>query len=259
MNASIRLSIAVLFAFAGLITGCADKQFSFKNGAGSTGVNPGDEVDGTVRQTCTEQLQNATIPIKLLFVVDTSGSNAGSSGTDNNKVVRGQSIQEFFNTYKVKTNFSWDMTVFSDSTSSPLIAGFTTNTATMQGAINNFLAITDNGNTPYVAALDLAYQHIANDTLRTPQTKWVVVFLSDGLPNPEVALSTLQAKVSTIVGLVPGQVSFNTVYYGTADATAAGRLQSMATSGGGKFLNTNNSGRSFPIQDVIQVPGTICQ
>ncbi len=261
MTPTIRLSIAVLLMFSGLTTGCADKQFSFKNAAGSNANGNGgaDDVDGTVRQDCTDGLQNATIPIKLLFVVDTSGSNAGTDGTDNNKVVRGQSIQEFFNLYKNKVNFSWDFTVFSGTTSSPLITGFTNNTATMQAAINNFLGITDNGNTPYIAALDLAYSHINADAARTAQTKWVIVFISDGMPVPDVALATIQGKVSSIVNLIPGQVTFNTVYYGPADATASGRLQSMATTGGGKFLNTNNSGRSFPIQDVISVPGTACR
>lgn len=250
--------------FTGLTTGCSDKSFAFRNGAGSTGANI-DEVDGTVRQECSDQLKDLTLPIKLLFVVDTSGSNAGVDGTDNNKVVRGQSIQEFFDLYKGKINFNWAFNVFSGTTSNALIGAassqpaFTAQATVMQNAITNFRGIVDGGTTPYIAALDLAYTAIANDTNRTAQTKWVVVFISDGLPNPDVPVSTLTAKVSTIVNLIPGQVTFNTVYYGPTDATAAGRLQAMASTGAGKFLNTNNSGRSFPIQDVVSVPGTACK
>lgn len=205
----------------------------------------------------------------MLFVVDTSGSNATDLtipyvGTDNNKVVRGQSIQEFFNNYKTKTNFSWAINVFSGSASSALIGftaaqpAFTVNPTIMQTAINNFFSVVDGGETPYVAALNLAKTALLNDSVRSAQTKWVIVFLSDGRPNPDVDQNTLNAKVGEILGAIPRQVSFNTVYYGTPDATAVSRLQAMATAGGGKFVNTNNNGRSFPIEDVITIPG-VCQ
>lgn len=252
----------------GLSTGCADNSFSFKSTGGSAGTNPNgtgpgsDDATGSIPQDCSDQLQQLTIPIKLLFVVDTSGSNVNNNpGTDPNKVVRGQSIQEFFNTYKAKTNFNWGFLHFSGSTANALISNpyFTNNTVVVQGAINTFFNINDTGNTPYMAALNLAQTAINSDTNRTAQTKWVVVFLSDGMPNPDVAKTTLADKVSTIVGLIPGQITFNTVYYGPSNATAIDRLQAMAAAGGGKFVNTNNSGRSFPIEDVITVPGTSCR
>lgn len=233
------------------------------------GTNPGDAT-GTIRQDCQNQLQQSTVPIKLLFVVDTSGSNvndtAADGGSDPLKAVRGGSIQEFFNLYKMKTNFSWGFSVFSESSARALIGTssaptFTTNASDMQAAINNFLASKDSGNTPYVAALDMAYKTINNDAARTQQTKWVVVFLSDGLPNPDVAQTTLNTKVQSIVGLLPGQITFNTIYYGDKDDQASGRLATMAQVGGGKFLDTNANptGKSFQILDVINVPGTACK
>lgn len=264
MNMTIRHSFLVFALITGFATACSNANFTASKGAGSNGVNnpnggTGDDATGTVNQPCTDTLQQSTIPIKLLFMVDVSGSNASDPGTDKNKVVRGQSIQEFFNTYKTKTNFSWDLQVFSGSTASPLITTFTNNTTTMQQAINNFFNLTDDGQTPYMAALNLIQSTLTADTARTQQTKWVVVFMSDGMPNPNVDQTTLNNKVSSIVGVIPGQVSFNTVYYGPADQAAVARLQSMATSGGGKFLNTNNNGRSFPIEDVITIPGTSCR
>lgn len=267
MNTSaLRFALTWMALFVGMTTGCSDKSFTFKQAAGSA-ANPNglgdDEATGRVPQDCENDLQQLTIPIKLLFIVDTSGSNASDPGTDVNKVVRGQSIQEFFNLYKNKTNFSWAMNIFSGSTSSPLISGFTTNSSTMQQAINNFFNVTDTGQTPYMAALNLGQQFLTNDSNRTAQTKWVVVFLSDGMPNPAVDQSTLNSKVAQIVGQIPGQVSFNTVYYGPNSTTegiaAASRLQSMAAAGGGKFLNTNQAQRTFPITDVITVPGTSCR
>jgi len=258
---ALRTALALFALFAGLTTGCSDKSFSFKNAAGSNGTNPngGDDATGSIPQTCEDQLQQLTIPVKMLFIVDTSGSNASDPGTDRNKVVRGQSIQEFFDLYKNKSNFQWDMTIFSGTTSSPLISGFTANAATMQQAINNFFGVTDAGQTPYMAALNLGQDILTNDTNRTAQTKWIVVFMSDGMPNPSVDQTTLNNKVAQITGVIPGQVSFNTVYYGPSDATAAARLQSMATAGGGKFLNTNQAQRTFPIADVVTVPGQPCR
>jgi Mg-chelatase subunit ChlD len=251
-------TLFTLVAVCAITSGCNGKRFSSHSpsGGGTVVTDPG--------KTCDLRLQQTTIPIKLLFVVDTSGSNAsitGYTGTDNNKVVRGGSIQEFFNTYRNKSNFSWALNIFSGTTSSALIGytssqpAFTNAPSTMQTAVNNFYAVTDQGETPYMAALNLAQTALASDSARTAQTKWVVVFISDGLPNPDVSQSTLNAKVASIVGTIPGQVTLNTVYYGPADANAASRLQSMAAAGGGKFLNTNSSGRSFPIEDVITIPG----
>lgn len=263
MMKSPTFALAVFALFAGLTTGCSDKQFSFKQAAGSNGNPNGDDATGSIPQDCENQLQQLTIPIKLLFIVDTSGSNASDPGTDVNKVVRGQSIQEFFNLYKNKTNFHWAINIFSGTESHRLISGFTANPATMQQAINNFMNVSDTGQTPYMAALNLGQTFLTEDTSRTQQTKWVVVFLSDGMPNPSVDQTTLNNKVAQIIGLIPGQVSFNTVYYGpnsTSDGiAAAARLQSMATAGGGKFLNTNQAQRTFPIADVITVPGTNCR
>jgi hypothetical protein len=88
-----------------------------------------------------------------------------------------------------------------------------------------------------------------------------VVFLSDGQPNGSGDTTTnILNQVSTIVNLAPGRITFSTVYYGPVDATASNLLQSMATTGGGKFLNTNTNpaGRDFQIVDVINVPTTTC-
>lgn len=87
-----------------------------------------------------------------------------------------------------------------------------------------------------------------------------MVFLSDGVPNPDVDQSVLNNKVTSLVSLLPGQITFNAVYYGSANATAAGRLSQMVQAGGGKFLDTNANptGKSFQIVDVIAVPGTTC-
>ncbi len=257
---------------------CSDKSFSTSavpssqnngNGGNNNG-NGGDDAHGNIPQNCQDQLQQITVPVKMLFVVDVSGSNASNPGTDPNKVVRGGSIQEFFNLYGTKPNFWWGFTYFAGTTSSALIGynndasqpAFTNNPTDMLMAIQVFLnQIGDSGNTPYVAALDLAIKAIQNDTVYTPDTSWVVVWLSDGMPVPDVNNAILTSKVQTLIGLRPGKVTFNAVYYGPLNPTASGRLQMMTMVGGGKFLDTNANpnGKSFQIVDVINVPGTICK
>lgn len=91
-------------------------------------------------------------------------------------------------------------------------------------------------------------------------SKWIVVFLSDGLPNPTMSDAQLQAGVSGIVGLHPNQITFNTVYYGPDNPQASGRLKLMAQQGNGYFLDTNSSAtqKDFLISNIVNVPGTVC-
>lgn len=59
----------------------------------------------------------------------------------------------------------------------------------------------------------------------------------------------------------PGQVTFNAVYYGPDNPPASGRLAMMVGEGNGIFLDTNANptGKSFKIEDVINLPGEECQ
>lgn len=217
-------------------------------------------------QSCTQQLGSTEFPIKVLFVVDTSGSNAGNGGSDPTKAVRGGSINEFFTTYRSRTNFSWGFLRFSGNFASSLIGSssnpsFSSDPNAMQTAINSFYNTSDNGLTPYSAALTMARNAVVAEAASAPQlAKFVVVFLSDGVPDPAVADATLTAQVQAISSIRPGQVSFNTIYYGSVDAEANARLKNMAVAGQGQFLDTNATaaGKQFVISDVINVAGLNC-
>lgn len=265
----IGLSLAAL----GLIISfqnCADQKFGSSGGGSSNppGVNLGnndDEASGVVTQTggpnCRDELKALTTPVKMVFVVDISGSNTGNNGTDPQKAVRSGSITRFYNSYSTRTNFSWGFTTFAADNANTLIAN--ANSAAMQGAINTFNGLNDDGNTPYVLALDAAANTISSDTGRLPNTKYIVVFLSDGMPNPSVNDSVLNQKVTAIVNAAgtANSVSFNTVYYGDNNQDAHDRLKMMAQTGGGNFLDTNvnPTGNAFLISDLVIVPGVVCQ
>lgn len=220
--------------------------------------------------TCSTQLNDLTVPAKILFIVDTSGSNVSQSnniGTDKDKSYRKGSIQEFFNNYSMKPNFSWGFITFSNGSAVSYIGDtwskssmFSTTSADMQRALDEFLNSTDVGDTPYNAAIRKAGEAIEKDSSKTLDTKYIVVFLSDGLPSPSVPSSSITADIAQVMAKAPGRVSFNTIYYGIPSEGGRDLMQLMARIGGGQFLDTNLTGlgRSFPISNVVQVPGTVC-
>lgn len=273
----------VVILLAGLVPvafqNCAKANFSTPasssaGGAGASGVtgyglDPAyNNIDQphTNPNSCYTFLHQTTLGVRLLFIVDQSGSNAGGAGTDPYKSVRGGSIQAFFDDYKAKPSFNWGFVSFAGVSASPFIMNayaqpaFSAQSADMQSAISMFQSRNDSGNTPYQAALDSVIQAINNDSASPASTKYIVVFLSDGLPNPDIADSTLKNDVNAILATRPGQVTFNTVYYGPGDKTASERLRTMATTGGGYFLDTNRSAtaKSFLISNVVNVPGSSC-
>ncbi len=227
-----------------------------------------DDFPGVVTETggpnCRDELNSLTTPVRVLTVVDTSGSNAYGETTDPNRAVRSGSIQRFYNTYNTRSNFNWGFITFAASSAQSLIgsAAFPVfgSSSSMNTAINIFIGINDDGATPYLPALSLAKKAISDDTARPANSKYIVVFLSDGRPNPDVSVTTLKSEVASLISLVPGKVSFNTVYYGQYDANAANRLREMAASGGGNFLDTNanGTGTAFSISDLVTIPGTVC-
>ena len=230
-----------------------------------------------VQPFCSTTLGTTTVPTKMLFITDMSGSNQsapgctlGSNCTDEGKKMRAGSIQQFFTDYKARSNFSWGFDIFQGSTSSALINSgaptspiFSTAPA-MQSAITTFKNMSDSGATPYMAALKLGTTLIANDPDLNPASlaQYIIVFMSDGMPNGsgDTAVNIVN-QVKAIMALAPGRVSFNAVYYGPVNKTASDLLQSMATSGNGNFLNTNTNptGLSFSISDLVNVPVTTCQ
>jgi Mg-chelatase subunit ChlD len=205
---------------------------------------------------CRSVLENIQTDVKIIYVVDVSGSN---DDTDPNQVIRAGSISRFYNSYATRPNFKWNAISFADSSAKVRLA---------EGdgqKFSDFLAWfegnKDDGLTPYVAALDETTTLINADPTPTALGKFVVVFLSDGKPDPAVEDDVLKSEISELIATLPGKVSFNTVYYGPENSDASDRLKMMATAGGGNFLDTNknSSGSLFSISDLVVVPGEVCE
>lgn len=213
-------------------------------------------------------LSEQSVPIKVLFIVDVSGSNGI---TDPGKVFRVKEIETLFNAYKNKSNFSWGLIKFGGSTASsvmdspatrisPAIAKIFGNSSEMAAAIASFKNVPDSGGTPYSPAFSLAATGISTDSNKTSQTKYINVFISDGAPSDSSDINVLKSYVSNLLQQSPGQATLSTVYYGSVNAAASDRLSAMATEGKGMFINMNSfpQGTIINIEDIIKVPGPGC-
>ncbi len=258
-----RLLIATLAGTTLLLSGfqnCSKTKFSASPDASSAGTSGA--------AGCGTDISKVTVPVKVLLVVDISGSNYGDGiiiGTDRDKSRRKGAIETFYEAYKQKSNLSWGFTVFGGDTSTSLIGSsnataFTNISNTMYSAISVFNTITDSSLTPYSPALTLAKNIIKADTGASSDTKYVVVFISDGMPDPEISNSTLTNAVKAVTNAKPGAVTLSSIYYGFINQEASNILKSMATAGGGQFLDTNNNanGDDINIADVISVAGQKC-
>lgn len=242
-----------------ITAGCSKANFSRGDSeSGALGLDGGSAL---VPARCTEVLQTVMAPVKVILSVDTSGSNVSSTkapATDPTKSRRGNAIQSFFSSYSGRSNFSWSLLHFQEGYSASLIAGnFSSNASQMENAINLFYSIQDRGSTPYVEAIRRIGQVIASDSSATSSTKYIVVFVSDGRPDPEVDFSVLMSEIQRVTGFAPGQITFNTIYYGPTNLDAVTRLKSMAAVGGGSFADASD-GASIAIEAAVRVPGSAC-
>jgi len=291
---------------AGLLAGCSNKVAfnALPQGAdnsGSSVTDPGSgggsgpgSGSGTVPPPASGgcKLENVNRPVKVMFVVDTSGSNVSPTmddgtvactlttgcapATDPMKTFRSGSITTFFNEYQAKTNFSWGFEVFQGETAQSYITSGSNasfgNGTSMQSAITDFNAESDADATPYLAALDNVQAAISTDpdlNSATPALPlYFIVFMSDGYPTDALSsddpvtvdINALDSAISSIVALAPGRVTLSSVYYGTInDPNAAATLENMASIGKGQFVNVDTgSTSSIVIDDLITVPVGDC-
>lgn len=222
---------------------------------------------------------------KILFLVDTSGSNSvatdaitGNScdffnmstcipATDPAKKFRLGSIQNFVNKYTNKKNFQWGFITFSGVSAHDFVGkgsklSFTASPDIMNSAINVFANQADGGDTPYASAINAATNAIANDpdhnSVLDPQ--YFVIMLTDGYPTDFQKTTDPVTYVSKLLAAAKQEVSLSTIFYGpqkaASSASAISLLQKMAALGVGQFANVNNPKTGINIDDVI--PGKNC-
>ncbi|MBS1960332.1 MAG: VWA domain-containing protein, partial [Bdellovibrionales bacterium] len=236
----------------------------------------------TPAPTCTQTVDNVTIPLRILFMVDHSGSTFGSSGTDADYHYRVGAIQSFLDKYGNKSNFTYSFGYFGadkallfdfqalkykQTSANPPIGRYFGTAAELStpsgstGALQKYLSISQNlnANTPYQKAFNADKVAVTVDTGNNHATyKYVVIFMSDGQPNPDISDADLTTLIKDTQATATAQgsgLTISSVYFGPANGTTAiNKMKLISLQGGGQFVNTNVNS-DFTINDVIQVPG----
>jgi hypothetical protein len=216
--------ILSLLVFTTITSSCSKKMtFSQVDDVdGLSTENPPGEGDGSTipeptptpstPPSCTVTYDEVTTPVKVIFLVDKSGSNkddsntsAANDGTDPNKTWRTNSINNLRNSLSLAL-FSFNITLFrandtnindgyryggaGGTVTKSLINGFSNDNNVFSSALNAMVADADQGKTPYKGALakahDIILADIANDTV----SKYSVILITDGYPDPNLVTKT---------------------------------------------------------------------
>jgi len=211
---------------------------------------------------CTEDPLAVEFPVKILFVVDTSQSMDVTDPPDprqNGESGRMQAVLEVIAEYAGVPGVEIAIQTFNGTVLDSTL-GFRPNVEIEDVAYLVAAAADLNfagGKTNYGSALDLAYQTILTDTQAAEdrmraRSKYVVIFLSDGLPDPYVPRDELLAQVERIHDLERerrlAELRLHTVYLAGRTPAWLQRepealLRDMARVGNGSFRNVGNGER----------------
>jgi hypothetical protein len=238
---------------------------------------------------CTELPNPADFPVRILFVVDISGSMAISDppikgcGLPTCLSRRGLAVEQTLNQYPPGNGIAYGLISFASDAAILTrakngLSGFTADKNQVLAALPSLSAI--NGQTSYDSALSLAYQMLQADmnslgTSVRSRARYEIVFMSDGAPDPdntgpgESLPPDVRTDVLNIAGLQTTQglalVSLNTVYI-HASGTPANEvfqastlLSGMANLANGQYrqVDSNESINLFYIEftSLVRVYG----
>lgn len=221
----------------------------------------------TNQAVCRPAMVKSSKAVKVLFVVDGSGSNFGEFNTvpsDPGKKWRSRTLRQFLSQYTEKENFYFGLTLFKGKTSKSLLTGdgFSNEKPVVQKAYRSFLRFVDGGNTPYKAALVKAKDLIAADLRNNASdlASYAVVMISDGRATDYQRAHDVIPEASAIKDLAPDRITLNSVYYSArvVDASAPQYLKSIAEIGEGEFVVANTQER-LNLEEVIRIAARSCQ
>jgi len=258
-GAAALLGIAVATQLAS--AGCTDAQLQ---GVVKTTI-PADNKLSLSGEFCTQPPDPSQFPVRILFVVDISGSMAISDPEPVNGLSRrAQAVVETVNKYPPGDGVAYGLISFASDaailTMGPNgLSGFTTDTGQIITAVPSLSSI--NGQTNYDGALSLAFQMLQSDmdtldTTTRSRARYEVVFMSDGAPDPdnvgpgESLPPDVRADVLDIAGLQTtqqlGLIALNTVYINAPNTPASAEFQAstlmstMANLANGQFRQVDN-------------------
>ena len=144
---------------------------------------------------------------------------------------------------KSKPRLRWSLITFNSSARAEISATtgepiFTNEEARIQTAITS-LRSGDGGGTTFSAGLTLAQNAINYDKQACPKhnSVYMIFFIADGGPGDAASVPT---AITNLLA-TSEQVYLSSAYYGPNNTSAEKIMEDMATSGGGKYTNFNNS------------------
>lgn len=176
-------ALGAVWLAAGL--GCTDRSLFVAPGLGEGPIDNKLVVESSF---CTDDPTTLSFPVKILFAVDTSQSMNRTDPTGRRLLA----VQEVVDTYINDPGVEFAIVQFSGFTNvltqrAPGVDGFTRDAMELQQAIVR-LGVAEQP-TNYESALQNVARVLADDMMNTPEedlarAKYVIIFMSDGLPSP---------------------------------------------------------------------------
>ncbi|MFN7454800.1 MAG: vWA domain-containing protein [Pseudobdellovibrionaceae bacterium] len=233
----LRSYLVMFSTFVGSLSGCGD-----------VGIKQADDslnISGK-SLVCTEDPKIFGLYTKVMFVIDKSGSNRDTDpDRDNGK--RASAIKDFLDKNRNNPYIQWGFLKFQNDKAESYIPDqggpnriFTADPNLMDQALDRFESESDNGTTPYRAALQMTITAVKEDLKIDSElsANYNIIFISDGVPT-DAADPNIYSDVENLANLSPGNVHLSTVYYGPPSNNAEMRLERMAELGLGKYQDAN--------------------
>lgn len=217
MSRASRLAVTGALALATVT--CTDRGLFRAPGLGDGPIDNKLAVEGSF---CTEDPTTVAFPVKILFAVDTSQSMARTDPTGQRVLAVQEVVDAFIQDPGVEfaiVQFNGASNILTQNAMG--MDGFTRDVDDLNRAIVQ-LGIASQP-TDYDGAVQLVARVLADDMMITPEedlarAKYVVIFLSDGLPNPvDPPNNTRSSILENIEGIKdleriyrPGEIRFHT-------------------------------------------------
>ena len=226
-------------------------------------------------QFCTEVPSPTEFPVRILFVVDISQSMNVTDPVPNPCATgacftrRASAVEDVLNTYPPGNGVEYGLITFQSSVAiqtkdaTGMLGGFTASSDEVKvrlPALNSAV-----GETNYVGALETAYEMLQQDMIALAATarsraRYVIVFISDGLPSPRTVEhgmpDDIRDAVNNIAGLKKQQrlaeVALHTVYLAAPQTPDSVQLEAKELLAGMAQLG-NGTYRSFEATERINL------
>ena len=226
-------------------------------------------------QFCSEVPSPTEFPVRILFIVDISQSMNVTDPVPNPCPTgacftrRATAVEDVLNTYPPGNGVEYGLITFQSSVAiqtkdaTGMLGGFTDSSDEVKlrlPALNSAV-----GDTNYVGALETAYEMLQQDMIELNATarsraRYVIVFISDGLPSPRTVEhgmpDDIRDAVNNIAGLRKQQrlaeVALHTVYLAAPDTPDSVQLEAKELLAGMAQLG-NGTYRSFDATDRINL------